>query len=416
MLAQNFPEVQTYTRIGYFGPRTFLYKDNEYRTGSIYAVDSTFFDVFTLTFLEGNPETALNNPNTLVLTETAAKKVFGNQNPIGQTLRTDSGKDFLVTGLIKDFPKNSHFSCQILESMSSHNVNHNWLDIWYSTYIVLKKGTDEVAFQKKLEKIVHDNVGPEVEALLGVPIDEFLKKGSKYEFCLQPLSSIYLYSQREYGIDPNTEWGNVKTSDITYTYIFSAVALFILLIAIINFMNLATARSERRAKEVGIRKTLGSSKTKLITQFIIEALMMSLLSVLISLALLEIILPLFNNLIGRELKLDFLSNFYTIPLLIAFVLFLGIIAGSYPAFYLSSFQPAHILKSDSGNVNRKTFVRSGLVIIQFAISISLLIGTIIIKNQLDFIQNKNLGFKKIIWFLYIIHPFSVTRWRLSSKS
>ena len=394
VLAQNFPEVIKYTRIGYYGPRAFIFKENVFRTGSIYAVDSTFFSVFTLPFISGDPATALIHPNSLVLTETAAKRFFGDENPLGKTLSIENGKDFIVTGVMKDFPKNSHFSCQILESMTTYDVNKNWLDLWYSTYIVMKKGTDIREFEKKLGNVVTDYVGPEAEALLGVPIKEFLSQNNEYGFFLQPLTSIYLYSQGEYGIDLNTEWGDVKTSDIAYTYIFSVVAVFMLLIAIINFMNLATARSERRAKEVGIRKTLGSSKTKLITQFISEAMIMSLFSVLISLALLEIVLPLFNNLVGRDLKLDLFANIYTIPLMIGFVLFVGIVAGSYPAFYLSSFRPAHVLKSDSAGGGRKSFVRSGLVIIQFAVSISLLIGTIIINNQLNFIQNKNLGFKK----------------------
>ena len=221
-----------------------------------------------------------------------------------------------------------------------------------------------------------------------------LQKATAYGFYLQPLTSIHLYSQSNYGIDLNTEWGGVDSSDIAYVYIFSAVALFILLIAVINFMNLATARSEKRSKEVGIRKTLGSSKLKLMLQFITESIFMSFLAVLISIALVELLLPLFGNFVGKELKLEFLNNFYTIPLLIIFILLTGTLAGSYPAFYLSSFRPVHTLKPNSGKNNKKHLLRNVLVIIQFSISIALIIGTIIIKNQLDYIQNRNLGFNK----------------------
>jgi putative ABC transport system permease protein len=409
-LLSQLPETISFTRIGYFGQYRLRYKDKVFNEGNIYAVDSSFFDVFTLLFIEGNPKTALTRPNTMVITESAAKKYFGNENPVGKTLiiersfkadylnqeknYIDRSENFLITGLIKDFPKNSHFRCNFLSSTSTYEINNYWLDLWYSTYVVLKKGTDPAEYEKKLEKIVYQNVGPLAKSILGVSLEDFIKSGNTYSYRLQPLTSIYLYSQKEYGVDLNTEWGDIKNSDITYIYIFSAIAFFILIIAVINFMNLATARSERRSKEVGIRKTLGSNKFKLILQFVSEAIVMSFLSVLVALALLEIILPSFNSLIGKELKLSFFNNFYTIPLIIAFILFVGILAGSYPAFYLSSFQPVQVLKSNSAKGSRKSNIRSGLVIMQFAISITLLIGTIIIKNQLDYIQNKNLGFKK----------------------
>lgn len=408
-LAQQFPEVQNFTRVGYFGQYLFRYNDKVFTEGNIYGVDSSFFDVFSLDFIYGDSKTALIKPNTLVITESAAKRYFGDENPVGKTLIVekayaadylnqvenyhDNSEGFLITGLIKDFPSNSHFSTEFLTSISTYEINRYWLDLWYSTYVVLNEGTNPDDFEQKLTKVVEDNIGPLAESIAGISLEEFLATGNKYEYRLQPLNSIYLRSSRDYGIDMNTEWAQIKSSDITYTYIFSAVALFILLIAIINFMNLATARSERRAKEVGIRKTLGSNKLNLILQFISEAIMMSGLSVLIALALLEIILPSFNNLTGKELKLEHFSSFYIIPIIICFILFVGILAGSYPAFYLSSFQPVDVLKNVRKG-NRKSRSRSALVIFQFAVSITLLIGTIIIKNQLDYIQNKNLGFNK----------------------
>ncbi len=395
-LAHDFPEVLTYTRIGYFGSHVLRYKDKVFREYHIYTADSSFFDVFSLPFISGNPKTALIQPNSIVMTETATKKYFGDENPVGKILRVDSSGSYLVTGIIKDFPKNSSFRCNFLLSMSTYPVtkSNNWLDMWYSTYIVLKKGTDPKAFEKKFQEIVTNKVGPQAETILGVPIQEFLNKGNTYGFYLQPLTSIYLYSQRSYEIDPNTEWGDQKTSDIEYVHIFSAVAIFILLLAIINFMNLTTARSETRTKEVGIRKTLGSNKVKLIGQFLTESIMISFLSMIISLALIEIVLPLFNELAHRDLKLELLNNFYTIPILILFAIIVGLLAGSYPAFYLSSFKPVHLFRSKAETRNRKSTFRSGLVVVQFAVSIALLIGTIIINDQLEYILNKNLGFNK----------------------
>jgi putative ABC transport system permease protein len=395
-MMHDFPEVLTYTRVGYFGSHILQYKNKSFREYQIYTADSTFFDVFSLPFISGNPKTALRQPNSIVMTESAAKKYFGNENPVGKMLRVDSSGSYIITGLINDFPQNSSFSCNILLSMSTYPVteNNHWLDMWYTTYVVLKKGTDPEAIQKKLEKIVYDDVGPQAELLIGVPIRQFLNKGNKWGFYLQPLTSIYLSSQRDYGIDPNTEWSQQKTSDIEYVYIFSAVAIFILLLAIINFMNLTTARSETRAKEVGIRKTLGSNRSKIIGQFLTESIMVCFLSVIFSLALLEIVLPSFNQLADKNLSLNLFSNPYTIPALLLFSIIVGIIAGSYPAFYLSSFKPIHLLRPKSDSKNKKPTFRSGLVVIQFAVSIALLIGTIIIKNQLDYLQEKKLGFNK----------------------
>ena len=429
-LLEQLPETVSYTRIGYYGQYRLRYKDKVFNEGNIYAVDSSVFNVFTLSFIEGDPRTALVNPNTMVITETAAKKYFGNENPLGKTLTVersfkadylnqdkgyvDRNENFLITGLIKDFPRNSSFRCNFLSSISTYKINKYWLDLWYSTYIVLKKGTNAGEYEKKLQDIVYNKVGPLAKGILGVTLEDFIKAGNTYAYQLQPLKSIYLYSQKDYGIDLNTEWGDIKNSDITYVYVFSAIAFFILIIAVINFMNLVTARSEKRSKEVGIRKTLGSNKLKLIWQFIGEAVLMSFLSVLLAIMLLEIILPLFNSLVGKELKLNFI-NFYTIPLLVVFIIIVGILSGSYPAFYLSSFQPLHVLKSNFLKGKKKSGIRSVLVIMQFSISITLLIGTIIIKNQLDYIQTKNLGFNKEHLFSIMnagvldkkVHPFKV---------
>ena len=407
-LVRDFPEVVTSTRIGFFGNHVLKYKDKVYRERHLYTADSNFFDFFSLLLINGNPKTVLSQPNSIVITQSAALKYFGNENPVGKILNADSQNSFIVTGLMEDFPANSSFRCDILLSMSTYPAakNNYWLNMSYTTYILLNKGTDPLIFQKKLQKVANDYVGPEAESALGISFRDFLNKGNTWDFYLQPLTSIYLHSKSDYGIDPNTEWFDQNTSDIEYVYIFSAVAIFILLLAIINFINLTTARSETRSKEVGIKKTLGSNKTKLIGQFLTESIAVSLLSVLISIVLVEIVLPFFNQLAGMSLKLELFDSIFTIPFLVISAVIIGILSGSYPAFYLSSFKPVHLFKPSPGKINRKSRLRSGLVVVQFAISIALLTGTIIIRDQINYIQNKNLGFNRE--YLYAIKNFGIS--------
>lgn len=395
-LLRDLPEVESFTRTGYFGEYTMRYNDKIFREGNVYTADSTYFRIFSFPLIYGNPETVLSKPNCIVLTETTSRKYFGAENPVGKSLLVEGKGAFLVTGLMQDFPRKSHFRCSMLLSMCTYpeNLDSKWLGLSYVTFILLKPGADPAAVNQKMKRTVMEYVGPQAEAALGVPLSLFMTKGNKYEFFLQPLTSIYLRSQNGYAVDPNTEWGDVTTSNIAYTYIFGAVAIFILLIAVINFMNLSTARSEKRAKEVGIRKTLGSGRGRLIWQFISESVLTSSISVMLALLILPAVIGLFNKLTQKDLGLEYFNNIYTIPALIVFTLLVGIIAGSYPAFYLSSFQPGHILKKGDTRGKRKHYLRSALVIVQFAISITLIIGMIIIKSQLEYIQNKDLGFNK----------------------
>ncbi|MBN1300481.1 MAG: ABC transporter permease [Melioribacteraceae bacterium] len=395
-LKQYFPEVEDYTRIGYSGIHLLKYGDKVFREGDVYLADSNFFEVFGFQLISGNKQTVLDRPNSIVITETTAEKYFGNENPVGKSFTADDKDSYLITGVMKDFPKKSHFSCRYLLSMSTYTFPENqyWLDLWYTTYVVLKKGTDADKFEKSLKTIVANYLAPQAEKALGFSIEEFFQKGNLYEYRLQPLTSIYLYSRRDHNIDLNSEWSNIKSSDITYVYIISIVAVFILLLAIVNFINLSTAKSGKRAKEVGIRKTLGSDRLRLIGQFISESTLLVFLAVLLSLVLLELLLPYFSAFLKKDISLDYFGNIFTLPLLLLFILIVGVLAGSYPAFYLSSFQPAAVMKSGHSRRNRKQNFRSILVIGQFAVSIVLITGTIIIKNQLEYIQNKNLGFDK----------------------
>ena len=393
-LKNEYPEIENFTRIGYFGQYDVRYKDKIFRESDLYTADSTYFDIFTLPFVYGNPKRALVQPNSIVISEDAANKYFGNENPLGKQFIVNDTTTFNITGVMKNFPKKSHFSCNFLLSSSTYpqTQSQNWLNSSYTTYVLFKQKIDQEAFEKKLQRLVNEKVGPQAAEILGINLKDFLQSGNRYGFFLQPLTSIYLYSQSRYGIELNTEWGNVRKSNIYYSYIFLAIGCFILMIAVFNFMNLTTAKSEGRAKEVGIRKTLGSDRYKLIWQFITESTITCFFSVVAAYILIQLVLPVFNEFVQRDLTLNLLDNIYTIPLLIFFTLVVGLLAGSYPAFYLSSFQPSHVLKSKSGN--KKSNLRSALVITQFAISITLIIGTLIIRNQLQYILNKDLGFKK----------------------
>ncbi len=387
-LYRDYPEVIDYTRIRNFGYPVVRYKDKVFSEKKFFFADSTFFSVFSLPFIEGNPKTALSKPNSVVITESTAKKYFGSANPMGKILNTDNKKDYLITGVVKDVPANSHFHFDFMGSISTYLTQNdqNWIANNYYTYIVLRKGTNVKAFDKKLKNVVEKYVGPQITRAIGVNWDKMQSMGNRWKYTLQPLTSIHLYSHLEAEVEPN--------GDITYVYIFSAIALLILLIACINFMNLSTARSEKRAKEVGIRKTLGSNRAQLVRQFFMESIIMSFIAVAVALLFVELFLPLFNDVSAQHLDLSFLTNIYTIPLLISFAVVVGLLAGSYPAFYLSRFTPAYILKKDNRKGSRKSLLRSVLVIFQFSVSVVLFIGTFIIYNQMNYIQNKKLGFDK----------------------
>lgn len=387
-LKNDYPQVEAYTRIfNNYGEKLIKKGDQFITEQNVTHADSTFFDVFTFPAVAGNSKTALNEPNTVVLTESAAKKYFGTANAIGKILETDHNP-YTVTAVIKDMPRNSHFNFDFLFSMD--NVDYQWgnyLSHNFHTYIVLKKGTDYKTFEKNFGQVVEKYILPQAKQFMQIKsMDEFEKAGNKLKYSLMPLTNIHLYSDRFPEFRPN---GNIQ-----YVYIFSAVALFVLLVACINFMNLSTARSANRAKEVGIRKVLGTQKTALIAQFLVESTVMVLIALLIALCITYVVLPQFNDMATKELSILDLLN---APVLITLVLLpfvLGILAGIYPAFFLSRFKPITVLKGGSNARFKKSSLRSALVVFQFVTSIVLIIGTIIVYSQLNYIQTKNLGFNK----------------------
>ncbi|HSP88829.1 MAG TPA: ABC transporter permease [Ignavibacteriaceae bacterium] len=384
----DYPEVIQSARLGYNANMLIRYKDNVFNETRFFWADSTIFEIFTMQFIQGDPKTALDEPHTIVLTETLAKKYFGKEDPIDKIMNMEDGTAYTVRGVIKDCPSNSHFHYDLFASLSSwggSERNTYWVSNNFYTYILLKEGTSGADLQKKLPEFAKKYAGPQIQQLLGITYDEALGKGYVYEFLMQPLLDIHLHSHLDYEIEPN--------SDIRYVYIFSIIAGFILVIACINFMNLTTARSSTRSKEVGIRKVLGSSKAKLIKQFLTESVLLAFFAVLIAIVLVEILLPSFSQLSGKDLQTNYFENLLAIPALIGTILFVGFLAGIYPAFFLSSFQPVKTLKGKP-NEGKKSFLRSGLVVFQFAITIILFASTLIVYNQMKFIQDKKLGFDK----------------------
>ncbi len=388
-LKRIYPEVANYTRIRSEDNPNVRYGNKIFSEKKFYWVDSSFFEIFSTTFIYGNPKIALTKPYTIVITESVAKKYFGNSNPVGKTLgTTEAGPRYLITGVVKSFPHNSHFHFDFLASLSSFNAAGNWVENNCYTYILLNKGADPDKFPKKLRNVAENYLWAEINRInnLGLSFEQFEAAGNKAVYRLQPLTSIHLYSHLDYELEPN--------SDISYVYIFSSIALAVLILAMINFMNLATARSGRRTKEVGIRKALGAGKKVLIGQFIVESIVTTAIAIFIAVCMVEIFMPMFNEVTGRETTLHSFNSIYSIPVLICFAVFVGILAGSYPAFYLSSFSPAVVLKKGKPGENRTLLLRDFLVVFQFAVSVILIIGTFVIHGQLSFIQNKNLGFNK----------------------
>lgn len=389
-LVRDYPEVIEATRFATFGYPVVRYKDKVFSEEKFYWGDSTFFEVFSIPFWEGDPKTALTKPNTVVITRAMAEKYFGDEDPMGKLLNTDNRRDYLVTGVIENIPQNSHFHFDFMASLESYETSRQqiWLSHNYYTYIVLREGASPENLEAKFPDLVRKYVGPQLQEAAGISYDQMVESGGAFGYFLQPLTDIHLHSDLDYEIEPN---GNVA-----YIYIFSVIAFAILLIACINFMNLATARSANRAKEVGIRKTVGSSRQQLVQQFLAETVFMAVLAIILALFLVEFFLPLFNNLSGKNLYLHYFDNFVTIPMLVGLALFVGLLAGIYPAFFLAAFRPVSVLKGGGlqRTNGRSPLLRSGLVVFQFTISVTLFIGTFVVYDQLNYIQNKKLGFNK----------------------
>ena len=384
LLANDFPDVvENAVRM--------LSTDNELLSNGekkiveqkIFFVDKDFFNVFSFDLLEGDPKAALSEPNSIVLTKEAAKRYFGEENPIGKSLRFNDDADLKVTGIVEDAPANSHFQFNVLISfltvedfVGRENLMSQWGNNSFSTYLVLKENYDP----KELEAVFPGFIDKHIGDYNGVSASE----GTQLH--LWPITDIHLYSNLDSEIEPN---GNIE-----YIYIYGAIGIFILLIACINFMNLATARSGRRAKEVGLRKTMGAVRNSLVKQFISESFLITAFALVLSLILVVLVLPSLSIFIEKELSLNILQNPLNIMVIICLAIIVGLLAGSYPAFYLSSFNPSAVLKGAHKAGRKQQFFRGSLVVLQFSISIVLIVGMIIVYQQLDYVKYKPLGFEK----------------------
>lgn len=384
----SFPEVEGITRLMLRPQRAVRIDDNIFIEDRFFYADSTFFEIFSFKLLEGDPNKVLSEPGSIVLTESTAKRYFGDEDPIGKTLIEDNRFHYIVTGIAADCPGNSHFKFNVLASFTTlpWHANPSWFNQSAQTYILLREDADVDQVSEKINPFLYDQIGEQLRQFMGITLEEFAEAGQSYGYELQPIERIHLHSNLDGEYEAN---GN-----ITYVYLFSLIALFILLIACINFMNLSTARSATRAKEVGVRKVLGAHRSELIRQFLGESLLYSLIAMLLAIFLIEISLPAFNQLAHKSLSLSISNQWWFFAAIPVFIAATGLLAGSYPAFYLSAFQPLHVIKGQLYRGMTKSNFRNLLVLFQYSISIVLLIATFAIYKQLRYIQDKHPGYDK----------------------
>jgi putative ABC transport system permease protein len=364
-------------------------KGDEYLTeNNVVFADPSVFDVFTLPILYGNKASALTEPNTIVISASAAVKYFDKLNVVGQILTLPNYGNLKITAVIKDMPKQSHFTADFIMAMVSWPDSRadEWLRSDYNTYVLMRKGTDYKNLEAQFPKLLRKYSGAEMQKAVGMDIDAFEKKGSYFRMSLMPLTAIHLHSNMTGELAAN---GTAQ-----YVYIFSAIALFILIIACVNFMNLSTARSSNRAREVGVRKVLGSPRKYLIAQFLMESIIVTFIATLIAVIIALVMLPLFNNLAGKNITINADTLVWLVPGLLIAILVTGGLAGAYPALFLSGFQPVSVLKGKLANGFKGGWLRGFLVVFQFSISIFLIVGTLVIYNQLKYIQNRDLGYNR----------------------
>jgi putative ABC transport system permease protein len=388
-LVNDYPEVEAAVHFRERG--SYLVKrdaENIKETRVIWA-GKDFFKVFTVPVVAGNAQGALDEPNTIVISQRIAEKFFRGENPVGQTLTLDNKIVAKVTAVYEDMPSASHFHFDIIISMEGLNEakNPNFLSNNFQTYVLLREGADPQHLESKFPELIAKHITPQVKQIFGedFTLEKFEASGNHIRYSLQPLTDIHLKSDLMGEFEPNF--------DITYLYLFTAIAAFILAIACINFMNLSTARSANRAKEVGVRKVMGSYRSHLVRQFLLESVLLSLVSFIFAVALAYLLLPVFNNLAGRSLAIPFGDPLFYV-IMVAAALVVGVMAGIYPSFFLSAFKPVQVLKGNVSLGMKSGFIRSSLVVFQFMISIFLVIGTMVVFQQLDYIQNKKLGFNK----------------------
>jgi putative ABC transport system permease protein len=388
-MQKEIGDIAEVVRVGLWRTMPMSVGDKHFTEKNMLVADSNFFKFFRFEVVAGNPDEFLKGINKLVITESVARRYFGDENPIGKImLRGSESTAGEVVGIVKDPPRNSHLNFDLILSGESWDYMRNtqWTSNNLYTYIKLNPTGKIERVRDQLNKMVEKNMGSEIERFIGMSFTEFKKAGNNVGLFVQPLLDIHLDNTLQ---EEPTPSGNRQ-----YLYIFGAIALFIIVIACINFMNLSTARSANRAKEVGVRKTIGAMRERLIFQFLSEALLYSIFSTIVALVIIGVTLDAFNLLSGKQMTFAIFSNPAIIGGLILFTLVIGLLAGSYPAFYLTAFKPTDVLKGKVRAGFRNSALRNVLVVFQFVISISLIFGSLVVYKQLAYMQQKNLGFDK----------------------
>ena len=390
-MVSDYPEVIKRARIlTETGPTQMKHDDIGMLERKVLYTDPEFFEMFTIPVIKGDPLTFFQEPDSIVLTQEAAHKYFGSEDPMGKVLTVsnwwEENKPHVVTGILDDLPANSHFHYDFLIPLAATEViEHDW-GAWYCfNYVMLSEGADWKALEAKLPGMV-DRYFPTMFEGGEEEYRDFLSQGHSYRYFLQPLTDIHLKSRIEHELEP--------VGNITYVYLFAVIAGFILILACVNFINLSTSRSVSRAREVGVRKVLGSFRRQLIGQFLFESILLTFLAMVLALGLTAFLLPAFSNLTGADLDSVSFPYPLIVPGLLAFAVFIGILSGGYPAFFLSSFQPVSVLKGPARTKVSKVFLRNFLVVFQFTVSIALITGTLLVKKQVDFMLSKDLGYDK----------------------
>ncbi len=383
----DFTEAEQITRL--YGLNSVIYRpeniEKKYQEQRMYFADANLLKVFSINLVSGNADKVLANPFTVAIAKPIAEKYFGKEDPIGKLLKIEGKYDFTVSGVFEPLPTQSHFHADFLMAMSTLNdkrlygkeeMNNDWGGNNFATYFLLPKGYDIASFEKRTKSFLDQHL----------PVYDG-RKGSEYsDLKFQKLTDIHLYSHLDSEHEAN---GNIK-----YVYTFSAIAFFILLIACINYMNLATARSASRAKEVGLRKVVGAVRAQLIAQFLSESLLVTLFALTIALVSTVLLIPVLNDFTEKNLTFNGLFDFEFLTLIIGIIFFTGVLAGSYPAFFLTAFQPVEVLKGKIKNAMRNGRLREALVVIQFSIACILIISTGVVYKQLSFMLNQDTGYKK----------------------
>lgn len=387
-MKNTYPEIKDLTRVA--PVIDFVkYENNQFKEKKMAFADSNFLRTFSIPLVAGNEMNALVEPNSMVISKAFAKKYFGNEDPLGKSVAVGTSNTlYKVTGVIDKVPDNSHFHYDAFLSLSSFKMNHKtWSNLGYYTYLVLSKTANPKALEAKFPELVAKYVVPEIQHDMGVSLSEAQKAVNTFIFSLQPLTDIHLHGNTKMELEAN--------GDVQYVYIFSALAVFILLLACVNFTNLSTARAIKRAREIGVRKVLGSVKKQLIAQFLVESVLTTLFALVVAYALLFTLLSWFNQLANKNISFDVFLSWQAILAMLLVSWIAGLLAGLYPAFFLSSFNPIKVIKG-SMHIGRsqKRSLRSSLVVFQFFVSTALIIATIIVYQQLYFMQNKKLGYDK----------------------